>query len=133
LARLDPQRHSLVYASAGHPSGYVLNASGQVKAKLPRTGVPLGLRPDTQYAASAELLLEAQDIVVLVTDGIEESIAPDDTLFGIERTLAVIRANRERSAQHIVEAIYQAVRQFSRNSPQIDDVTAIIIKILAVD
>lgn len=133
LARLDPRTGLLVYASAGHPTGYILDAAGQVKATLPRTGVPLGLRPDTHYVASAEIPLAAHDIVVLVTDGIEESIAPDDTLFGIERVLAVIRANREKTAQHIVETIYQAVRQFSRNSPQIDDVTAIVIKVLAAD
>jgi len=77
--------------------------------------------------------LDANDIVVLLTDGIEESMALDNTLFGIERALAVVRSHREETSQQIVEALYQAVRQFSRNSPQIDDVTAIIIKVLAAD
>jgi PAS domain S-box-containing protein len=133
LARLDPHGRSLVYASAGHPAGYILDAAGQIKATLPRTGVPLGIRPDTQYVPSAEIALAPGDLVVLVTDGIEESMAPDGTLFGIDRTLAVIRSHREKTAQHIVEMLYQAVRQFSGNTPQIDDVTAIIIKVLATE
>src|SRR5438552_2909288 len=31
LAKLDPQSQSLVYTSAGHPTGYVLGAAGEVK------------------------------------------------------------------------------------------------------
>src|SRR5204862_920028 len=47
LARLDAKERTLTYASAGHPTGYILGAAGQIKRTLPRTGVPLGLRPDT--------------------------------------------------------------------------------------
>jgi len=133
LARLDPRTRALVYASAGHPAAYILNAAGQIKTTLPRIGIPLGIGPNTQYVASGEISLDANDIVVLLTDGIEESMALDNTLFGIERALAVVRSHREETSQQIVEALYQAVRQFSRNSPQIDDVTAIIIKVLAAD
>ena len=43
LARLDPRTGSFVYANAGHPPGYVLASSGEVKAELESTGCPLGL------------------------------------------------------------------------------------------
>src|SRR6266851_1320579 len=129
LGRLDPATKALIYASAGHPTGYLLNAKGEIKTKLPRTGVPLGIRPDTQYTSSAELTLASGDLLLLLTDGSEEALGPDNCLFGIDRILEVIRAHREESAQEMVTALYEAVRQFSGQSPQIDDVTTIVLKV----
>jgi PAS domain S-box-containing protein len=129
LARLDPLRRTLSYASAGHPCGYVMDAAGNIKTTLPRTGVPLGIRPDTPYTASAEINLAPGDLILLLTDGIEETMAPDGKLYGIERALEVVRAHRARPAQEIVEALYQSVRAFSQGAPQNDDVTAIVAKV----
>jgi PAS domain S-box-containing protein len=129
LGRLDPATKALIYASAGHPTGYLLNATGEIKTKLPRTGVPLGIRPDTQYTSSAEITLDSGDLLLLLTDGSEEAMGPDHSLFGIDRILEVIRAHREQSAQKMVTALYEAVRQFSGQSPQIDDVTTIVLKV----
>ena len=129
MARLDPRSRSFTYASAGHPTGYVLNATGDIKRTLPRTGVPLGIHPDTQYTNSPEIQLGSGDLVLLLTDGIEESMSPENALFGNERILEVVRAHQKKTAREMVEALYEAVRQFSKNTAQIDDVTAIVIKV----
>ncbi|MCI0746590.1 MAG: SpoIIE family protein phosphatase [Verrucomicrobia subdivision 3 bacterium] len=129
IARLDPKTRELTYASAGHSAGHLLDASGRVKQLLPRTGIPLGMRADTLYASSAEFALESGDVVVLLTDGVEESLAPDGALFGTERALDIVRQHRERPAQQIVEELYQAVRKFSGGAAQTDDVTAIVVKV----
>ena len=130
LARLNPTERRLTYASAGHPSGYILSASGDIRATLPRTGVPLGIRPDTMYVSSPEIQLSAGELVLLTTDGIEETMSPENMIFGMERILEVIQTNRARPAAQIVQALYEAVREFSRNAPQNDDVTAIVMKVL---
>ena len=44
LARLEPRSRTLTYINAGHPAGYVLNASGDIKARLESTTVPLAGR-----------------------------------------------------------------------------------------
>lgn len=129
LARLDPQARSLIYASAGHSPAQLLDGSGKIKAVLARTGIPLGMRPDTQYSSSAEMKLEPGDIVVVLTDGIEESVSREGELFGTERALETVRQHREKPAQQIVEELYRAVRKFSSNAPQIDDVTAVLVKV----
>jgi len=131
LARLDPPARRLVYANAGHPPGHVLGPQGEIKCTLKRTGMPLGLQLDTIYADSQPVALEPGDLVVLLTDGIEEAMAPDDSVFSVERALEVVRANRHRAARDIVEAIYAAVRDFSQGAPQADDVTAVVVKVLA--
>jgi len=129
LARLDPRSPSLAYASAGHPSGYVLDAAGHVKARLKRLGVPLGIQPDIDYASSPVISLSAGDIVLLLTDGIEEAMSPDDTFFGVNQILDVVRAHSERTAGEIVEALYRAVGEFSHGLPQLDDVTVVVVKV----
>jgi PAS domain S-box-containing protein len=131
LARLDPSARRLVYANAGHPPGHVLGPQGEIKFTLKRTGMPLGLQSDTVYADSQPVVLQPGDLVVFLTDGIEEAMAPDDRTFGVEKALDVVRANRHRPARDIVQALYAAVRDFSQGAPQSDDVTAVILKVLA--
>jgi PAS domain S-box-containing protein len=129
MARLDPATRVMTYASAGHPAGYILDAAGNLRIKLCRTGVPLGIRPDTLYESSADISLAAGDLILLLTDGIEETFAPDNSLFGCERALEVVRAHQSQSAREIVDALYQSNREFAQRAPQVDDVTAIVVKI----
>jgi PAS domain S-box-containing protein len=129
LARLEPVTRTLVYASAGHHAGYILDVQGQPRRTLPRTEIPLGLRAGTQYVSSSEHQLAAGDLLLLVTDGIDESMSPADEIFGDTRILEVVRRNRERPAREIVECLYQAVRDFAQGSAQLDDVTAIVLKV----
>jgi sigma-B regulation protein RsbU (phosphoserine phosphatase) len=129
LGRLDPATRALVYASAGHPTAFILDAQGEIKTKLPRTGVPLGIHADTQYQSSQEFLLDSGDLLLLLTDGLEEAMSAEDTFFGIDRVIEVLRAHRAESAQQIVEALYQAVRRFAGNAPQLDDLTTIVVKV----
>lgn len=129
LGRLDPVARTLTYASAGHSAGLLLDAAGGVKATLRRTGIPLGLQPDTVYTSSPELRLTTGDILILLTDGIEEAIGGDDEIFGIDRTLDVVRRHRNLPASQIVQHLYEEVRRFSGQVPQADDITTIIIKV----
>jgi phosphoserine phosphatase RsbU/P len=129
FARLVPSTRSLTYASAGHHTAYVLDADGKTRLTLPRTGIPLGLRADTRYLTAPGTSLQPGDLLLMVTDGIVESMSPDNEIFGDERLLEVVRRNRRQPARAIVEALYRAVRDFAQQSTQIDDVTAIVIKV----
>ena len=88
----------------------------------------MGIKPDVAYPPAIATGLSPGDILLLLTDGIEEAMSPDETIFGTERILEIARANREKSAREIVDALYAAVRQFAQNTPQLDDVTAVVIK-----
>lgn len=129
LARLNPAERRLAYVNAGHPSGYIFGASGEVLSELKRTGMPLGLRPGTSYEESAEMELSPGQMVLLVTDGFEEAVGPEGDLFGVERIIKVMGANRHRPVGEIVQALYDEVRAFTQNSPQLDDLTAIVLKV----
>jgi sigma-B regulation protein RsbU (phosphoserine phosphatase) len=129
LARLDHQSRSLTYASAGHPTGYVLDVSGNLKACLESTGFPLAISPDAEFPMGAPIKLDPGNTIVLLTDGFLESRSPDGKQFRAERVLDVVRANRGRTAQGIIECLYLAVQEFSGQKTLDDDLTAVVIKL----
>jgi sigma-B regulation protein RsbU (phosphoserine phosphatase) len=131
LARLEPVSRTLTYGNAGHPTGYLFGADGAVKQQLASSSVPLGIFPDQEFATSAPVPLAPGDLVLLATDGIVETRSPDNEPFGTERMLQQVRQHRDDPARHVVEALYDAVRDFARQAPQLDDITAVVVKALA--
>jgi serine phosphatase RsbU (regulator of sigma subunit) len=69
----------------------------------------------------------------LLTDGIVEAHSPDEILFGAQRTLETVQANWDRTARQIIDSLYGAVRTFSGITTQLDDMTAIVIKVASGD
>jgi serine phosphatase RsbU (regulator of sigma subunit)/DNA-binding NarL/FixJ family response regulator len=129
FARLDGPTRTLVCTNAGHPAGYVLDASGQVKARIPSTTLPLAIVQDAAFPPSDSVALKSGDVVLLLTDGVLEAKSPADEPFGIERTLEVVHSHREQPAAEIVAAIHRHVEEFCSPQKVLDDVTAIVIKV----
>jgi serine phosphatase RsbU (regulator of sigma subunit) len=124
---LDPHTRSLIYASAGHLPGYILDSKGRTKAVLPSTGLPLGIDPANKFPTCTVSVQEG-DLVVVITDGITEAASPDGELFGMERTLDLARQHRQESPDEILTALFDAVGEFCENKC-LDDLTAVIIKV----
>jgi PAS domain S-box-containing protein len=130
LARLDPSTRSFTYASAGHSAAYVFDPAGVVKATVESGAPPLGIALDLHtHNPIKTVSLDPGDLILLLTDGIEEAHSPEGTLFGIHRCLDVVRACRHEKAGIIVERVCSAARAFSRNAPQFDDITVVVIKV----
>lgn len=125
--RLDAKARSLTYASAGHLPGYVLDSRGQAKAVLASTGLPLGIDPLQTFPVAHAVSLEADDLVLLISDGISEARSPDDELFGMERTLRCVRQHQQQTPCNILNALFDAVTVFCNNNC-LDDMTAVIAK-----
>ena len=128
LGRLDVAARSFVYACAGH-QGYLLSANGKVHV-LKSTSTPLGVEEHWTLRPSQTVALEAGDIILLPTDGIEEAVDPNKNYFGRDRMFEVIRENAEKSAVRIIESLYSAARDFAGGQRQADDMTAVIVKVL---
>jgi hypothetical protein len=101
LVRLDPRKKCVVYASAGHPTGYVLDAAGHVRLRLPSTGRPLGFGTDESFSASRVGPLKPGELVILLSDGVLEATAPDGTAFGWARAVNIVRVYRQDPAGRI--------------------------------
>lgn len=129
LARLDPRNRSFVYCSAGHPSGYIIDSSGKLKFVMASTGMPLGVAPGASFPAGDSVRLERGDLVMLLTDGLLEARSPEGILFGSERTIDILKENRNRTAGEIAESVCRAVQDFSERKIPLDDVTTVVIKV----
>jgi serine phosphatase RsbU (regulator of sigma subunit) len=128
LGCFDPRSRAFTYVNAGHPAGLVLDVSGHVRARMESTTLPLAILPDAQFPMGDPVTLHSGDLVLLLSDGLLEARASDDQMFGIERALNLVRENRGRRAQEIIERLYQAVSEYSRNGEVRDDVTVVVIK-----
>ena len=68
---------------------------------------------------------------VFCTDGIFEAAAADGKEFGAKRLCGVVDQNRKGTAREIVDAIFDAVIAFRGAGPQVDDMTAVAVKVTA--
>ncbi|MEK7403542.1 MAG: SpoIIE family protein phosphatase [Acidobacteriota bacterium] len=126
LARLDPQKRTLEYASAGHVPGYLLDRAGGVTLGLQSTGPPLGLFSTPEFSMSGEIPFEPGDTLVLLTDGVTEAANADGAEFGTERALAEVRSQLGRPAREMAEGICATVREFCGGAAPSDDITAVV-------
>lgn len=131
LARLDASARSVVYCSAGHCPGYVLDEHGKVRSVLKNTGLPLGIELATEFPGAPRITLLPGDLLFLFTDGVMEAHSPEELPFGIQRALDVVGEHRHDRPDEIVQALFRAVGDFSRDRAQLDDSTAVIIKVEA--
>ena len=130
LGRLEPRTRKFVYASAGHPEGYVFDAAGSIKKELKSTGFPLGVERNSTFTAVDPITLDPGDLVLLLTDGVFEARSPEEHPFGLERIFEHIRDNRHLPAQRIVDSLYDSIREFCRGKKPADDITAIVVKVI---
>jgi sigma-B regulation protein RsbU (phosphoserine phosphatase) len=125
--RIGSGRESLVYSSAGHLPGLLLNGQGGVDRFLGSTSVPLGLFQNCDFPAT-ELPLKPQQTLALVTDGITEAKHGDQD-FGIPGVLEYIRAHRNERATEIAQGLCLAVRGYAGGDYQHDDLTSVVLKV----
>ena len=72
--------------------------------------------------------LEPGDLVVLLTDGFYEFRDASGEEFSKQRVSEVILAHHNRSAKEILGELLLATCSFGDGAPQLDDMTALIIK-----
>ena len=130
LAAIHPGSRTLRHASAGHPATWVLDATGQIKASLRRTGKPLGRQGLIAYGENPEIILNSGDTLLQLTDGIDEAMRADGSLFTVERVLDLIRSRPGMPAADLAELICSEARAFTQPEPQTDDFTVVIVRVL---
>ncbi len=125
-AALDPATGELAWANAGHNPPFVVRAAGEV-AVLEGGGPPLGIRRDARYEEYRGRLGPGEMLVVY-SDGVTEATNAAEEEFGEARLGEVLCANRARPAVQVVEAVRQAVADFTAGAPVADDLTIVVAR-----
>ena len=127
---LDATQRSLLWASAGHdPAMWIRKSSGEID-ELPNTGIPLGVIEEVRYTRGGPVRMESGDVILIGTDGIWEAANTSRDMFGKDRLRDILRANADRTAGEIRDAIARAVAEFRGEAPQADDITLVVIRAL---
>lgn len=128
LGQIDLVNRVFNYASAAQ-EGHIIRRNGDIET-LDATTIPLGVEEDTLVPCGQKVQLAPGDLILLPTDGIEETFCDSRRFFGKEPMLEVARANRHRTAGQIIEALFGAARKFAAGLPQRDDMTAVVCKVV---
>ncbi len=121
---------NFIYVNAGHPAPFLLKADGSIRY-LTEGGAVIGPFAQATYERGL-VRLEPGDLLVLYTDGIVEATRIDESgtpvEFGPERLQATAALNRHRSAEEVVESIFDAVTEFTEGEPPEDDRTLVVVR-----
>ncbi|HHY86091.1 MAG TPA: SpoIIE family protein phosphatase [Verrucomicrobia bacterium] len=113
------------YTNAGHPKPLHLRRStGAVVPLTNATGrsqPALGLFENTAYQTS-EVVLAANDLIMLFTDGLYEVQGADHELYTQERLIQDVRERVNLPASELFDTLLERIRSFSADGKFADDV-----------
>ncbi len=116
-----------IYVNAGHPPPFVLRADEEIQL-LEEGGLILGPLAHATYGRGF-CTLRPGDLLVMYTDGITETVGPDDDEeYGVNRLQELVRAHRDRPAKEIVDEIFADLDRYCHACPPQDDRTAVVFK-----
>jgi serine phosphatase RsbU (regulator of sigma subunit) len=126
LAELDPQRHQVTLASAGHEPPILRHGSGNVeRLDLPGSGLALGIDADTAYAPTS-LDLKPGDVLLLHSDGLIDARDRQQRRFGAEGVIQSL-SGAPAAAALAGESLLEAVTQYAEGLAPFDDLTIVCI------
>jgi sigma-B regulation protein RsbU (phosphoserine phosphatase) len=117
----------VTYANAGH-SPVIYCPRGGAATILQPDAPPVGILL-TSLSEDFSLSFKPGDLLVVVTDGVNEARNTAGAMFSYERLLQLIEANVDKSAKDILEILFDAVEAFRGEHPPDDDQTLIVIKV----
>jgi serine phosphatase RsbU (regulator of sigma subunit) len=89
----------------------------------------MGILPDAQFTNTL-VPLEPGDIFILYTDGVTEQENENKEEFSLDRLKALVLSKENEPAATMVADIGEAVSNFAGTTPQSDDLTVVVAKLL---
>ncbi len=126
---LDSASRSFVYSNAGHNPPLLVHADKTID-RLGTGGLILGIYETTQAYEESCVKLSSGDVLVLYTDGISEAMNAEGKEFSEEALEISIKKNIHLNAQEIIDEVRLAVEKHTKDTPQSDDITLLILKVL---
>ncbi|QNN21795.1 SpoIIE family protein phosphatase [Planctomycetales bacterium ZRK34] len=122
---LDRTTCQLTYVSAGHEPGYVLHGDGRI-TKLGATEILLGV-VDHIEGAEQTVSLEPGDRIVLLTDGLVETMNAGKQLFGRDTLVQILRDHDQASSEELIHILADKADAHRGACPVLDDVTLVVV------
>ena len=127
---INSRTKSLKWVRAGHEPAVVFHADSQTISHLDGGGLVLGVDESYEFEDNTKSSCQAGDIILIGTDGINETRNTDQEVFGHKRIEQIIRNHAQAPAKVILETIVKEVNAFRGDLAQEDDITLVIIKVI---
>ena len=126
---IDIKEKVIRWVKAGHEPAILFTPGADSYELLAGEGLPLGVMEESVYKESQKQIQSGQ-IILIVTDGIKESVNPQGEMFGSERLLDVIRDSADRPAREILDRVFESLNNFRHPLKADDDETLVVVKVL---
>lgn len=126
IVQVDRRARTLRVWNGGLPSGFLVSAGGALRQRFASTAPPLGVLDDQELeGASTVVEWDADDRLLLWTDGFRESFDPDPT------TMPTVLAEHFRrvGADSVVDSLWAA----ARSVPTGDDASLVMLRLRPSD
>ena len=119
----------LSFVNAGHNPPLLLHNDTWVYLdhKTYKRGPVLGLQENIRYCMN-ELVLNEKSHLLLYTDGITEATSLEKELYGEERLMACVEANKNQTTQGLIKEVLNDVNDFVGEAVQFDDMTMLALQ-----
>ena len=124
---LDPLAGELVYSNAGHPHAFIFRR-GEKERRLAATDPPVGIAGPGAYSEASVTWIAGEDLLLLFTDGLSDSLATTGSRSGEAAVLAEADEQAGRGPAAIVDALFRRAAEPTRAIPA-DDRTAIALRL----
>jgi serine phosphatase RsbU (regulator of sigma subunit) len=124
---LDTVSGQLTFSNAGHNPPLLYRASDRKFTSLTTKGIVLSVLDEISLNLG-QVELSSDDVIVFYTDGITEAVNADFEEFGEKRLKDAVTATAKGSATMIMNAIVDAVEDYSGDQDQTDDITLFVVK-----
>jgi sigma-B regulation protein RsbU (phosphoserine phosphatase) len=122
----DPAAGLLTFANAGHNPPVLARADGS-SLELDGDGAAVGFLPEVEFEELSETIGPG-DCLLLYTDGVVEAMDPVEEAFGEERLTELVATMSAGGAQALIQAVVDALNDFTAGGHQRDDITMIAVR-----
>ena len=127
LGILEISTGRLTCANAGHEYPALMRPDGSFELYRDRHGFVIGGMEHVQYK-EYEIRLEPGARVFVYTDGVSEATDAAENLFGLQRMLDALNAEKDVPLQQLLENVREAVDDFVGEAEQFDDLTMLCLE-----
>ncbi len=116
----------LIFINAGHCPPFIIHSDGTFAYETASGGFVLGGMEGMPYRQS-KVRLQKEDTLFLYTDGVTEATSIRKELYGESRLKTVAEKTGGISTENLIDAVWQDVDSFQKETEQFDDITMLAI------
>jgi sigma-B regulation protein RsbU (phosphoserine phosphatase) len=129
LCIIDLSTGELKYTNAGHNPPYLKRVNGEIETLNTLHGPVVGAIEDFVYKENS-LIMHANDVLLLFTDGVNEAMNINRELFNNEPIIESLYNFKGQELADDVKGLYNSVKVFEGEAEQADDITILAFEYL---